>query len=240
MAGLEGEIILKKGGEGSGKKEEETTAPGEERLLLSTEQEDEARSENVPIREKAHFYTSLSEYPQGVSFDAQDSDEEIILLLRRSFIINIPWMVFVALLAIIPLLLPFLPIPFFFESISTLTYVILAVFYYLVLFGFSLVNFSLWYFHVGLVTNKRVIDVDLHGILSRHVAETRLSLVQDVSYKQVGFVRSLFHFGDVFVQTAGSQQNVEFDRVPRPMFVAQVIGDLLGKPYHEADSNGTN
>lgn len=233
MAQLEGELLFDSAGDDPVSSGTTSSSSTDDAVSPPPPHTSSAKSMNVPVRSRVKFYTSLCEYPIGVSFDTQDSDEEIILLIRRSFITNVPWMSAIFFLALIPPLLFLLPLSQYLGGLSPLTYIVAITFFYLMLFGGVLVNFALWYFHVGLITNKRVIDVDLHGILSRHVAETRISLVQDVSYQQVGFIRSLFHFGDVYLQTAGSEQNFEFDRIPQPRFVAQVVGDLLGRPFHE-------
>lgn len=187
-----------------------------------------AMSNEITIGDRLRFYTSLAQRPKGVTFDAQDLDEEIILLIRRSFVTNLPWILVVILLGFLPGILALFGILNIF-SVDSLTLTFALLFFYLILFGAVIVNFALWYFHVGIVTNKRVIDVDLHGLLSRHVAEARLVLVQDVSHQQIGFFRSLFNYGDVFLQTAGSSQNIEFDRIPRPVFVSQAIGELVNQ-----------
>jgi len=72
------------------------------------------------------------------------------------------------------------------------------------------------------------VDVDVHGILIREITETRLELVEDISYKQIGFIPSLFDYGEVHIQTAGSQQNIEFDKAPNPAKIAEIIGDRIG------------
>lgn len=178
------------------------------------------------VKKPIHFYSSFQQNPAGISFAEQEENEEILLLLRRHFVTNIPWAVAAFFLALLPLSFPFLvtnfPIPL--PGGEILTYY--TIFYYLILFGFVLINFSLWYFHTGLVTSIRLVDIDLAGILYRHIAETKNKNIEDVSYTQIGFVRSLFNYGDVLVQTAGAENNIEYDRVPRPSIVADVIGDL--------------
>lgn len=187
---------------------------------------------NAPhnTKHKPHFFSSLVTFPDAVTFENQKDSEEILILVRRHFATNIPWIASFILFALAPLVLfPFLTTIFPFLELSGPTQTVAALFYYLVLFGFVLVQFTLWYFHVGLVTNIRIIDVDIHGILIRDVAETKLELIQDVSYTQVGVVRSIFGYGDVFIQTAGTNVNFEFDRVPEPAQIVQMIGSLIGK-----------
>jgi len=180
-------------------------------------------------RNPVHFYTAFCERPDGVTFDAQEEDEEILLLIRQHFVTNLPWIFGALLLIIIPLfIIPFISQLLPIIQLEPITQVFFVLFYYLVVFGFILLNFSLWYFHVALVTNKRIIDVDLYGILVREVAETKLDLVEDVSYTQIGFIQSFFNFGDVDVQTAGPTSNVEFEKAPKPVLITRILGDLIG------------
>lgn len=203
---LNGEFDLSKLGEKSGKKE---------KLL-----------ELVKKDSHLHFYSSFSAYPKGIRFEDQRSGEEILLFLRRHFVTNVPWILLSLFLAVLPVFFPFFFADLPFPPPSPNVIALLLATYYLVIFGFVLLNFTLWYFHTGIVTNFRVIDIDITSILIREVAEAKNEDIQDVSYTQIGFVRSLFNYGDVHVQTSGSLQNVEFDRVPRPSVVARIIGDL--------------
>lgn len=183
-------------------------------------------SHNHP-HSKAHFYTAYCEYPTNVTFPDQDPDEEIALLIRRHFVTNVPWIAVAAVAFFIPIASPFFISLLPFLKISAITQTAALLFYYLALFGYILVNFSIWYFHTSLITTKRIIDMDLDNILSKHVAETRIDLVQDVSYTQIGAIRSVFNYGDVFVQTAGTLANIEFDKAPKPAMIAKILGDLI-------------
>lgn len=187
----------------------------------------------IPVKKsRAHFYSSLSFNPENVKFENQEADEQIILLIRRHLITNVPWIVTALIFIITPLVLSFfsnLFTPFF--HISSNTLFVLVLFYYLIILGFILVEFSLWYFTVGIVTNKRLIDLDLIGILNKHVSETKLNLIEDVSYVQVGSIRSVFNYGDVEIQTAGTLTNFEFDRAPEPARIVRIIADLIGRRH---------
>ena len=173
-----------------------------------------------------HFFSSFASYPEGISFEEQKVGETIELLLRRHFVTNVPWILGSLILIILPIFFPILfanpPFPMPSSNIVAL----LVTTYYTFIFGFVLLNFTLWYFHTGIVTNLRVIDTDITGILFRVVSEAKNEDIQDVTYTQIGFIRSLFNFGDVSVQTSGSVQNIEFDRVPKPSIVARIIGEL--------------
>lgn len=204
-------------------------------LLNRNEKTEEGKSSHTtqthPARheQNPHFYSSLVPYPRNISFDDQKANEEIILIVRRHFVTNVPWIVASILLALFPVtLLPFIVRFFPFTPPTSQTSVLISLFFYLGVFGFVLLKFTLWYFHVGILTNLRIRDIDIHGILFKDVSETNNEFIQDVTHSQIGFIRSLFNYGDVMVQTAGTKPNIEFDKAPKPAKVAQIITGLLG------------
>lgn len=174
------------------------------------------------------FFHSLGQYPSNVTFLNQEADEEVILVIRRDFITNVPWIISVSALALLPILL-FILFPIFLPAIavsSTLIFLSLS-FYYLVVFGFTVLYFAIWYFNVAIVTNKRIVDLDVPNILIRHLSEARLSAIVDISYSQVGGIRSFFDYGNVDAQTEALTQNIEFDRAPNPNLIRKIIGELI-------------
>lgn len=180
---------------------------------------------------KVRFFSNFCINPSDVNFENQEADEKIVLLIRRDLITNLPWIIAVLILIFIPFIISAfsnLFTPFF--NISTQNQLIALLFYYLIILGFVLVQFTLWYFSVGLVTNRRIIDFDVSGILYKQVSETKLNLVEDVTYTQNGSIRSIFDYGDIFVQTAGTHENFEFDRAPSPAKIVRIIADLIGGP----------
>jgi uncharacterized membrane protein YdbT with pleckstrin-like domain len=165
-------------------------------------------------------------------FENQEEDEEIILLVRRDFITNLPWILATFILALIPILItPFIPVIAPFVQFSNTTITLYLMFFYLALIGYIIVNFTVWYFHLGIVTNKHIIDINVHGILSRDVSRTLLKNIEDVKYTQVGVIRSIFNYGDVTIQTAGTETNFEFDKAPEPSLIIQIIEDLIGRRH---------
>lgn len=203
-------------------------------FILNGPDPDGTLSSAHPVKPKhhhknPHFYSSFIHYPKNITFSDQEENEEIILFIRRHFITNVPWIVGAFVLAILPFtVFPFVISFFPFSMPDAQTVLLFLLFYYLGILGYILLKFTLWYFHVGIVTNIRVRDIDIHGILYKDISEAKNEFIQDVSYTQIGFIRSLFNYGEVFIQTAGTKPNIEFDKAPRPSEIARVIGDLLG------------
>ena len=106
---------------------------------------------------------------------------------------------------------------------------VFVLFWYLVSFAFVYINFILWYYNVNIVTNARVIDIDFIYLLVQEVTATRITQIEDVTIRRIGVFASLFDYGDVYVQTAGAEANIEFLRIPRPKQVSQIIIKLMGQ-----------
>lgn len=199
-------------------------------FLINKESED-AAVKLPEAKNKVHFYSNLVVNPENITFENQDADEEIVLLVRRDLITNVPWTFVALILIFIPVLISmfsFLFTPFF--NFSSTVQLIGTLFYYTIIFGFILIEFTLWYFNIGLVTTKRIVDFNVYGILSKQISETKLNLVEDVTYTQVGSIRTIFNYGDVHIQTAGNSPNFEFDRAPEPARIVRVIADMIGGP----------
>lgn len=185
--------------------------------------------------EHHHMLATFCRNPMQISFQTQEHDEKIILFLRRHFITNLPWIVITIILAIIPAIAIILNLQFSILSsfnIPNNFTVILIVFYYLILFSFIFTSFLTWFYNVFIVTKKRVIDIDYSDLVIHNMAVTKLTHVQDVNYTQSGFIRSLFNYGDLFVQTAGNERNFEALKIPNPREAAHIIGNFIGKESH--------
>jgi hypothetical protein len=117
--------------------------------------------------------------------------------------------------------------PLTFLPLSLLQSIIIL--YYLFVLTNAFVNFLDWYYNITIITSKRVMDIALKDLVNKKVAATKIALIQDVDFKQIGTIPSLFNYGDVIMQTAGKEINFVAESVPNPQFVVQVVEDLIGK-----------
>lgn len=183
-------------------------------------------------------FKSLSAFlfmPEDIRVETQEPGETIILLLRRHWITNIAWISVSFILLITPVIfLPLLGFSGFFSQNFMPRLVSFSILvWYLISFSYFFINFLLWYFTVSIITNERIIDIDFINILHKKFAETRISKVEDVTMKTGGFIRAIFDYGDVFVQTAAKEAMFQFNAVPHPERIVRTINNLMNKNDEE-------
>jgi hypothetical protein len=160
--------------------------------------------------------------PSNVHFESQLPGETVILILRAHPVTQIPWIInsfFLTILIVaLNLILPIILGPgqiLFFDFFGAA-----------LIFAYIWYNFLIWFFNVGIVSNLRIIDIDFHSILYKEVTAAKLDKIEEVTSKSAGYIGSLFDFGNVFVQTASSEVDIEFGRIPHPSQVVEIINNL--------------
>jgi len=178
---------------------------------------------------EGHTHSPLSAfcfYPDHIDFETRAKEEKIVLLLRQHIIVNLKWILGTTVLLITPGVIKafglFAAFPTGFELVITLGW-------YLVTLAYATESFLNWFFNVYIVTDMRVIDVDFHNLIYKEVSDANLNKIQDVTYNMGGVVRTIFNYGDVFIQTAAEVSVFEFLGVPNPEKVAKIIEDLITK-----------
>lgn len=67
-----------------------------------------------------------------------------------------------------------------------------------------------------LVTDKSVVQILQHALFNRKISRLSMSNVEDVNVEQKGLLQSLFNYGTLTIQTAGSEDNFVFTMCPTP------------------------
>lgn len=172
--------------------------------------------------------------PHNIRFEGQDPDEKILLVLRAHPITTLSWIIPAVGIFFLPFLLPritnFLDLSFLELPLSFI--LVFLVINYILVLVIVFEGFLHWYFNVYIVTNKNLVDVDFHSILFKNIDLAPIRNVEDTSSSMGGILRSIFNYGDVFVQTAGTTKNIDFHAVPDPHTVSDFILDLTHK-LHE-------
>ena len=165
-------------------------------------------------------------YPD-IKFETYEPGEKVILLVRAHPFTQIYWIIYALLFVFIIYISNFFIADFFRGSQIFMINLFAIIF----IASYVWLSFLNWYFNVGIVTNRRIVDVDFYNLLYKEVTEARMDRIEDVTIKSGGYFESLFNFGTIFVQTAGTEANVEFKEVPCPSEAVTTINQLVGRKH---------
>lgn len=183
---------------------------------------DFAEHESLLTQTKHKYFHSFCVNPR-TRFDGQNEGEKVILLLRKHPVTQIPWITATIVLFLAPLFLNV----FLGSLVAFRQLIFINILWYALLYSYIIINVLNYLFNVGIVTNFRIVDIDFNNVLYKEIDETILSKVEDVTTKTGGFIRSFFRFGDLYVQTAGTRENIEFLAIPDPTEAATIINELM-------------
>lgn len=159
-----------------------------------------------------------------------DKDEYIIYEARRSWIVlfsqTIGW--------IFSILVPLI----FFSAIQSSDSIQFAgnenalLMIFLLSWVFVVWNaiFVIWtdyYLDILVITNKNLIDIEQKGLFTRDIAIVNLSNVEDVTTVVDGLVATLGLFGDLKIQSAGSETEFVLKKIHNPIFVRSKIREAI-------------
>lgn len=183
------------------------------------------------------MFSSYVENPQDCRFEDQDPDEKILLLLRAHPITNFRWIFPAILLFLAPFFIPeaFLLLNLDLSMMPPSFAIVFLIITYLVVLTIVFEGFLHWYFNVYIVSDKNIVDVDFHSILFKNIDVAPLRNIEDTSSSMGGILNSIFHYGDVLIQTAGTSRNIDLESVPRPHHVADFILDEAHKIYGKGE-----
>jgi len=186
------------------------------------------------------LFHSFCTFPKS-HFESQVAGEVVVLMLRQHPIVFVPWALHGLLALFILVFLNFF-IPSDIVGGFQRLYLNLSVIVFIL--SYYWFRFLSYFFNVGIVTTRRMLDIDFSSVLFKEVSETRLDRVEDISAHTSGYVASMVNYGNVFVQTAGDIDNFEFHRTPNPGDVVRIINQLIAYeskhhigPFHTSSAN---
>ncbi|MEI6532372.1 MAG: hypothetical protein WCO06_00885 [Candidatus Roizmanbacteria bacterium] len=166
---------------------------------------------------------SLLRMRPSIHFETQGEKEEVVLVLRAHLITQIPWIINAFFFCILVVLFDWV----FASYLSNAQLFFFNLITGIIIFNYFWWNVMVYYFNVGIITTERIIDVDLYSILYREVTEARNEHIQECTAKMGGYASAVFNYGNIFVETAGNIQNIEFLNTPYPSEVVKIINDLV-------------
>jgi membrane protein YdbS with pleckstrin-like domain len=91
------------------------------------------------------------------------------------------------------------------------------------LWTFLFLGITDYYLDVWIITDARLILVELNGLFHRTVTSIDYVNIQDVSTRIVGLIPTFFHYGDVTIQSAGTFGEFTFKEIAHPNDVREKI-----------------
>jgi hypothetical protein len=179
--------------------------------------------ENIKKLSRNHPLTSFCYYPENVKFVNEDTEEKIILLLRRHQITNIKWVLMTIILIVLPAFLSVMP---FFDFLPYEYLFVGGMIWYLAVSAFVFEQFLGWFFNVNIITDERIIEVDFVNLIYREMTDANIDQIQDVTVQVAGAIETSLNFGDVVIQTAAEIPMITFETIPNPDAVAKVLREL--------------
>ena len=146
--------------------------------------------------------------------------EEIERVVRASLLALGPKFLLLGLLFVVPFFFLF---PLFKQgTFGIVLFIVLVSFAALIIWR----EYFKWIRTVLIITTKRVVDVEQRGFFYKVVSESQHLQIDEVTYAKKGFLETVFRFGTIKLHMRGEGADIEFERVPRPELVYDLINDL--------------
>jgi membrane protein YdbS with pleckstrin-like domain len=163
------------------------------------------------------------------SFEGILQEEKTILVLRKHpLFFYLPIFFFFFLILLVFAIIQFFSSSDFFIKFSSLIWFLYAVFcsiLWLALF----INLMIYSLSVLILTNKRLIQIETKGLFNYERNDLELFRIQDVSIEIRGILASFLNFGDILVQTAGTEVKFYFSSLPNPLKIKEDIFKIKNK-----------
>jgi len=163
---------------------------------------------------------------EGYKISKLDENEKVLLVVKKHW--------FVVLIESLPLVV-FLIVPILFYTFTNrinpewisgnIFFLNLGVAAASVLAAW-IIFFIIWtdyYLDSWLITNRRIIDIEQKGLFNRDIATLRLDKIQDATFSLEGIIATLMGFGEIRIQTAGTQTEFKMAHVRDPRKVTEAI-----------------
>lgn len=167
------------------------------------------------------------------SFEGKKEGEEVILFLHRHWITLFGQILIICFGGILPFLVIFLFGGWISNTGSLPFFATLSAFYYMILWYAFFYSLTMYTLDSWIVTNMRIINSVQTGFFNRQISELALDKIQDVSVHTKGALGTFINYGDIKVQTAGTEKHFIFEQIGKPQAVKDQIMELVATKKHE-------
>jgi energy-coupling factor transporter transmembrane protein EcfT len=157
------------------------------------------------------------------SFRGQLPGETVILITRRHWIVLFWPLFFVFLFSVLPFTVYYFVRSEIWYSLYANLYWFISAVLWLMLWNVFFFQLMLYFLNTLVITNLRVIENQQKGFFNYTANEFKRDKVQDATVKTQGLLANLLGYGDVEVQTAGTQNKFYFSYYPNPEKIKEII-----------------
>lgn len=178
-------------------------------------------------------------------FESQEPDEKVVFVIRHHWtILVVPFIVGAVILGLTGIIIlifgSFANITLSAIGETIFTCVISLIFLFTILYVF--LSWLIRYLNVIILTGEHLVEIQQLAVFSRKVSELDLDCIEDASSSQRGFIQTMFHFGDVLIQTAGELPNFNLSGIENPNGIQQKIMEtkeayMKDNLYNHSNSN---
>jgi Bacterial PH domain len=165
-------------------------------------------------------------------FPSQQEDETIYLVVREHWahlaLKILVWVFFAAVLVLFNIFSRS-TLPGLTQGILGQGTLLVTQIYTMLLVLSLFLIFVFYYLNIQIITSIRVVDVTQEGLFNHVVSELHIDKIEDATSQTVGILGTIFNYGNVFVQTAGTAERFEFHNVPDPAGIEKMVLDLYEK-----------
>ena len=184
-----------------------------------------------------NFYCGMDGFSRFHFNDIADGETIVKVVHRNWFYILQQFLGIIVALILYGTAIVFLP-TFFPDLANGPLRTIIAFAENFLLLALWIFSFMVWidyYFDVWIITSERIVNIEQQGLFSRRSSELRFSKIQDVTTEVKGFLGTVLNYGDVLIQTAGTEDEFLFRTVSDPYRIKDVIMELQKTANHDKD-----
>lgn len=167
------------------------------------------------------------------TFEGKEASEKTLVLLYRHWFVLFLDLLSSFLLVFLPLILYFLIneqlIKFGLGDIFWFLVGVYFLFWWLGLYF----RITMYLLDTWIVTDHRILNNEQRGFFNRTLSEMSLGKIQDVSVRLRGVIPTLLNYGDLEIQTAGTEPKFAFKQIPNPQAVKELIMQAHNKFAYE-------
>jgi hypothetical protein len=157
------------------------------------------------------------------SFRQQYPNENTIFVVWKH------WIVLIAplLILLVFFLIPFMVYAFingaaWFQVISSLFWFLTSI-WILFLWNAAFYNIMIYFLNTVILTDQRLIQNKQAGFFQYTLNELKLDKIQDISVNISGPLATFLNYGDLDVQSAGTETKFHFETLPDPQNLKKII-----------------